>query len=44
MLFRSDLGDAEIWSGELGALATAKMILGMDLRDKVAGKHVETAL
>ena len=39
-----DLGDASIWSGELGALATAKMALGMNVRDEVAGKHVETAL
>ena len=44
LFLRMDLGDAEIWSGELGALATAKMILGMDVRDAVAGKHVETAL
>ena len=41
---RMDLADAEIWSGELGALATAKMMLGMDVRDEVAGKHVETTL
>ena len=44
LFLRMDLGDAEIWSGELGALAVAKMALGMDVRDKVAGKHVETAL
>ena len=44
LFLRMDLGDAEIWSGELGALATAKMMLGMDVRDAVAGKHVETAL
>ena len=44
LFLRMDLGDAEIWSGELGALATAKMVLGMDVRDEVAGKHVKTAL
>ena len=44
LFLRMDLGDAEIWSGELGALATAKMALGMNVRDEVAGKHVETAL
>lgn len=44
LFLRMDLGDAEIWSGELGALATAKMMLGMDVRDEVVGKHVETAL
>lgn len=44
LFLRMDLGDAEIWSGELGVLATAKMALGMNVRDEVAGKHVETAL
>lgn len=44
LFLRMDLGEAEIWSGELGVLATAKMALGMDVRDAVAGKHVETAL
>ena len=44
LFLRMDLGDAEIWSGELGALATAKMMLGMDVRDAVVGKHVETTL
>ena len=44
LFLRMDLGDASIWSGELGALATAKMMLGIDVRDEVAGKHVETAL
>jgi general stress protein 26 len=44
LFMRMDLGDASIWSGELGALATAKMALGMSVRDEVAGKHVETAL
>lgn len=44
LLLRMDLGDASIWSGELGALATAKTMLGMPIRDEVAGKHVETAL
>jgi general stress protein 26 len=44
LFLRMDLGDASIWAGDLGALATAKMSLGMDVRDEVAGKHVETAL
>lgn len=44
LFVRMDLGDASIWSGELGAMATAKMALGMNVRDEVAGKHVETAL
>ena len=44
LFLRLNLGDASIWSGELGALATAKMALGMEVKDEVAGKHVETAL
>ena len=44
LFLRMDLGDAEIWSGELGALAVAEMALGLNVRDEVAGKHVETAL
>ncbi|MCA1662243.1 MAG: pyridoxamine 5'-phosphate oxidase family protein [Novosphingobium sp.] len=44
LFMRMDLGDASIWSGELGMLATAKMALGISVRDEVAGKHVETAL
>lgn len=44
LFLRMDLGDASIWSGEMGALATAKMALGMNVTDEAAGKHVETAL
>ena len=44
LFVRMDLGDAAIWSGKLGVLATAKMALGLRVRDEVAGKHVETAL
>jgi general stress protein 26 len=44
LMLRMDLGDASIWSGELGALATAKMALGMNVRDEVSGKQVETTL
>jgi general stress protein 26 len=44
LMLRMDLGNAEIWSGELGMLATAKMALGMDVRDETVGKHTETAL
>ena len=39
-----DLGQASIWSGEMGLLTTAKMALGMDVRHDVGGKYVETAL
>jgi general stress protein 26 len=44
LMLRMDLGDASIWSGELGTLTTAKMALGMDVRDEGGGKKVETAL
>ena len=44
LFLRMDLGQASIWSGELGMLTTAKMAMGMDVRGDVSGKYVETAL
>jgi general stress protein 26 len=44
LMLRMDLGDASIWSGDMGLIATAKMALGMDVRDDVAGNYVETTL
>jgi general stress protein 26 len=44
LFLRMDLGDASIWAGELGALGVAKMALGMDVRNEVAGQQVETTL
>ncbi len=44
LMLRMDLGDATIWSGELGVLGTAKMALGMNVADEVQGKVAETAL
>ncbi len=44
LFLRMDLGDASIWAGELGALGTAKMALGLDVRDEVAGQQAETTL
>lgn len=44
LMLRMDLGQASIWSGEIGLIATARMALGLDLRDEVAGQHVETTL
>ncbi|WP_421991200.1 pyridoxamine 5'-phosphate oxidase family protein [Qipengyuania sp.] len=41
LFLRMDLGDAEIWSGELGMLNTAKMALGMNVRDEAEERHVE---
>ncbi|MET0251941.1 MAG: pyridoxamine 5'-phosphate oxidase family protein [Novosphingobium sp.] len=44
LFLRMDLGDAAIWSGDLGLLAGAKMALGLSVRDEVAGTFVETRL
>lgn len=44
LMLRMDLGDASIWSGELGMFGVAKMVLGMDVRDEVAGQYADTRL
>ena len=44
LFLRMDLGDAEIWSGEMGLLNVAKMALGQTVHDDVQDKHTETAL
>lgn len=44
LFLRMDLGDASIWAGSLGILGTAKMALGMDVRDDVKGQFAETTL
>lgn len=44
LMLRMDLGDAAIWAGELGMIGTAKMALGMDVRNEVKGQHAETTL
>ncbi|ROT95232.1 general stress protein [Altererythrobacter sp. FM1] len=44
VMLRMDLGDAEIWNGDLSLLTTAKMALGMDVREDAAEKHTETTL
>lgn len=44
LFLRYDLGDASIWSGELGLIGVAKMALGLDVRGDVAGKKAETTL
>lgn len=44
LMLRMDLGDAEIWNGDLSLLTTAKMALGMDVREDAADKHTETTL
>lgn len=44
LMLRLDLGDASIWAGSLGLLGTAKMALGMDVRDDVKGQYADTKL
>ncbi|WP_394728330.1 pyridoxamine 5'-phosphate oxidase family protein [Altererythrobacter sp. GH1-8] len=44
LFLRMDLDDAEIWSGDLSLMTTAKMALGKNVRDDVSDKRVETAL
>lgn len=44
LLLRMDLGEAAIWSGELGMVNTAKMFLGMNVRDDVKGGYAEVSL
>lgn len=41
LFLRMDLGDAEIWSGDMGLLNTAKMALGMTVHDEAEERHVE---
>ncbi len=45
LFLRMDLGNAEIWDGDVGLLNTAKMALGMTIHDDAEKRHVkETAL
>ncbi len=44
LFLRMDLGDASIWSSEMGVLGTAKMALGMDVTDDVKGGYTDTKL
>lgn len=43
-IMRMDLGIAEIWEHDLGIMATAKMAMGMDVREKGKEGHTETVL
>ncbi|BEV00718.1 pyridoxamine 5'-phosphate oxidase family protein [Novosphingobium olei] len=44
LMLRMDLGDASIWGGDLGVLATVKMALGMNVTDDIKGGFAETTL
>ena len=41
LFLRMDLGDAEIWSGDMGLLNVAKMALGMTVHDEAEERHAE---
>jgi general stress protein 26 len=45
LFVRMDLGDAEIWDGDIGLLNTAKMALSVYVEDQAEERHVkETSL
>jgi general stress protein 26 len=44
LMMRMDLGDASIWAGELGVLNTARMVLGLDVTNKIKGGFAEVTL
>ena len=44
LMLRMDLADASIWSGEMGVFNTAKMMLGMSVRDDMKGGFAEVTL
>ena len=44
LLLRMDLGNAVIWSGQIGTLATIKTALGMDVTGAISGGKTETPL
>ena len=43
-MLRMDLGNAELWAADQGILTTAKMAMGMDVREDVADSHTEARL
>lgn len=44
LFLRMDLGQAAIWGGEVGALNTIKMALGLDVTDTIKGGYAETQI
>ncbi len=44
LFLRMDLGDAELWSGDMGIVTVAKMALGKTVHDEAEKGHVETTL
>lgn len=44
LFLRMNLGNASIWSAELGAINTAKLKLGVDVTDEAGKNYVDTTL
>lgn len=44
LMLRMDLGQAEIWNGDLGFVDNAKMLLGFNVEDEAREEHLETTL
>ncbi|MBH5322494.1 pyridoxamine 5'-phosphate oxidase family protein [Aurantiacibacter sediminis] len=44
LMLRMDLGQAEIWNGDLGFVDNAKMLFGFDVREDAKEEHTETTL
>lgn len=44
LFLRMDLGEATIWSGKLGLLDSAKMVLGMNVSGSIEGQKATTQL
>jgi general stress protein 26 len=44
LMLRMDLGQAEIWNGDLGFFDTTKMLLGFDVREEAREEHLNTTL
>lgn len=44
LMLRMDLGPAAIWAGDVGALNTVKMALGMDVTQSIKGGFAETRI
>ena len=44
LMLSMKLGEADIWNSNLGTITTAKMLLGMDVREEGREKHAETSL
>ena len=44
LMMRMDLGEASIWAGELGMINIARMMLGINVTDKIKGGYADVTL